>query len=128
VALVVLAAPAAAAGSYGSREQVAWVRRAATNFVNAELNGDGAAACAILDARLRGTVRHRTCAQRWDARLKRLLRQPGERTGLRRERRAISSAEVTVRGHRAAIALPAPLASDSANRFLWTENCWMLTG
>jgi hypothetical protein len=123
-----LAAPAAAPASYGSAEQSAGGPRAAHNFVTAELNGDGAGACAILAARRRATVHHRTCAQRWDARLHALLRRPAGRAGLRRERAAIASATVEVRGDRATIALPQPLAGDSANRFLWTENCWMLTG
>jgi hypothetical protein len=127
---VSLLAPAAAmaAESYGSAEQIAWVRRAARNFVSAELNADGAGACAILNAPLRVTVGHRTCAQRWDARLHALLRRPGERTRLRSERAAIARAVVVVHGDRARIELPDALASDSANRFLWTENCWMLTG
>jgi hypothetical protein len=42
--------------------------------VTAELGGDGAGACAILNAPLRATQHHRTCARRWDVELARLLR------------------------------------------------------
>ncbi|HYM54032.1 MAG TPA: hypothetical protein VES97_01615 [Solirubrobacteraceae bacterium] len=119
------AATASASYSVGTHEQVAWVRRAATNFVTAELSGDGAGACAILNAPLRTTQRHRTCAQRWDAKLAKLLREPGGRSRLRADRRAISSAAVVVHGDVATIELPTPLMS-GPNRFLWTENCWML--
>ena|SRR5712691_4780972 len=126
-----LAAPGAAslaqADSYstGTREQIAWVRRAASNFVTAELAGNGAGACAILNAPLRGSFHHVTCAQRWNARLARLLREGGGRARLRTERRAIPSAVVTVHGDRASIGLPTPLLG-TGSRFLWTENCWML--
>ena len=50
----------AAAHSVGSPSQIAWVRRAATNFVTAELHGDGAGACAVLTAPQRATVHNRT--------------------------------------------------------------------
>src|ERR1700732_4686499 len=60
-----LAAPVSTcAYSEGSPEQVAWVRRAAGNFVAAELSGNGAGACAVLDASLRRTERGSTCARR----------------------------------------------------------------
>jgi hypothetical protein len=124
------AAPAAAsarAGSVGSREQVAWVRRAASNFVAAELRDDGAGACAILNAPLRRTLHGHTCTQRWDARLARLLAEPGARGRLRGEQRAIGSARVVVHEYVASIELPRPLIA-GPNRFLWTENCWMLEG
>jgi hypothetical protein len=132
-AIAILAAVAAvlpagvALGGYsaGTYDQVAWVRRAATNFVADELRGDGAGACSILNAPLRGTHGHRTCAQRWDARLARLLREPAGRRRLRTEARAIASASVVVHGNTASINLPAPLMG-GPNRFLWTENCWML--
>ncbi|MGD0452156.1 MAG: hypothetical protein ABSB69_01040 [Solirubrobacteraceae bacterium] len=120
-------AGASAAHSVGTREQVEWVRRAATNFVTAELAGNGAGACGILDVSLRGTEHHRTCAQRWDARLKTLLREPGGRARLRSQKRAIATSAVIVHGNVASIELPTPLMG-SANRFLWTENCWMLDG
>jgi hypothetical protein len=125
--LLVLPASAFGAHSVGTREQIAWVRRAATNFVAAELGGNGAGACAILNAPLRTTEHHRTCAQRWNSKLATVLREPGGRAGLRAQEHAISSAVVTVHGDVASIDLPAPLAS-GPNRFLWTENCWMLTG
>ncbi|HSZ15332.1 MAG TPA: hypothetical protein VK790_14955 [Solirubrobacteraceae bacterium] len=126
-ALGALSAPggASAAHSVGSREQVEWVRRAATNFVTAELAGNGAGACGILDASLRGTEHHRTCAQRWDARLASLLRAPGGRARLRAQKHAIATSAVIVRGYDATIELPTPLL-DSSNRFVWSENCWML--
>jgi hypothetical protein len=125
-----LAAPAGApaARSVGSRAQVAWVRRAATNFVTAELSADGAGACAILYAPLRGARGHRTCAERWDAKLRALLREPGGRAGLRADAHAIASARVVVDGgYEASIDLPAPLMA-GRSRFLWSESCWMLSG
>jgi hypothetical protein len=129
VCTAALVAPASvfAAHSVGSSEQIAWVRRAATNFVTAELSGNGTGACAILNAPLRTTRHHRTCAQRWNAKLQKLLREPGARARLRSEQRAIPSAAVVIHGNVAAIDLPAPLMSES-NRLLWTENCWMVTG
>jgi hypothetical protein len=126
-AIPALPATAGAYHSVGTPEQIAWVRRAAGNFVSAELARDGAAACAILNAPLRATVHHQTCEQRMDARLARLLHRPGARSGLRAERRAASSAVVVVHGNRAEIELPHPLLS-GPNHFLWTENCWMLEG
>jgi hypothetical protein len=124
-----LAAPACASASYsvGSSEQIAWVRRAATSFVSAELAGNGAGACGILNAPLRGTQHHRSCQQRWDARVSKLLREAGGRARLRAGRRAIVHASVVVHGNQATIGLPAPLWA-GANRFLWTENCWTLEG
>jgi hypothetical protein len=124
-----LAGPAAASASEGystgTPEQIAWVRRAASNFVTAELAGNGVGACAILNAPLRASAHHLSCAQRWHARLARILRERGGRARLRAERRAIPSAVVTVHGDRASIALPSPLLG-TGSRFLWTENCWML--
>jgi hypothetical protein len=126
-----LAAPAAASASesnsVGTHEQIAWVRRAATNFVTAELARNASSACAILNAPMRTTLRHRTCEQRWSARLAKLLREPGARARLRGELHAIAHATVIVHGTQATIGLPAPLIA-GPNRFLWTENCWMLEG
>jgi hypothetical protein len=129
VCAAALALPATAFGGYsvGSREQIAWVRRAASNFVSAELAGNGAGACAILNAPLRANRHHRTCAQRWNARLRTLLHDPAARARLRAQRRAIPSAVVIVHGDVASIGLSSPLMS-GPNRFLWTENCWMLEG
>lgn len=118
---------AAYASSVGAREQTAWVRRAAANFVSAELRGDGASACSVLDAPLRANQHHETCAQRWDARLAGALRKPGVRVQLRADARAIPTAAVLVRGNSASIRLPAALMSGQS-RFLWSENCWMLEG
>jgi hypothetical protein len=125
--LAALLAPASASayGSNGTHEQIAWVRRAATNFVSAELRGDGAGACAILNAPLRATERHRTCAERWDARLSGLRRDRAAMAAMRADRRAISSAAVAVHGDLATIDLPTPLMN-GGSRFVWTENCWML--
>jgi hypothetical protein len=128
-AAAALAAPAASSASYsvGSSGQIAWVRRAATNFVTAELARNSSGACAILNTPLRTAQRHRTCEQRWNARLSRLLREPGARARLRTELHAIAHASVVVHGDQATIGLPAPLMG-GPNRFLWTENCWMLEG
>ena len=118
----------AAAGASGSRaEQVAWIRRASANFVAAELRGDGAGVCSILAASLRATEHHRTCAQRWDARLATLLRDPRRRAALRADAHAVPSAPVHVLGDDATIALPAALIS-GPNRLRWTEMCWMVIG
>jgi hypothetical protein len=130
VALPSLAAtslpPAAlAARSVGTSSQIAWVRRAATNFVTAELGGNGAGACSILNAPLQATEGHRTCAQRWDAKLASLLRESGARARLRTDARAIGSATVLVHGDSASIELPSPLLG-AGSRFVWTDNCWML--
>jgi hypothetical protein len=123
---VSLLAPASALAYSPSRdEQVAWVRRAASNFVRAELSGNGEGACAILDAPLRRTQHHRTCAQRWSAKLVKLLHTSSSRSRLRAQRRAIPSARVVIHGDLAWIELSTPLMSGQ-NRFLWTENCWML--
>jgi hypothetical protein len=131
-ALALLPAAVATAGAYsehsvGSPEQIAWVRRAAGNFVAAELSGNGAGACTVLNAPLRVTEHHHTCEQRWNTRLRKLLRERGARSRLRAEQRAIAAARVVVHGDIASIELPAPLLSEP-NRFLWTENCWMLMG
>jgi len=116
-----------ASHSVGTPEQIAWVRRAATNFVNDELAGNGAGACGILNAPLRATQHHRTCEQRWDARLKAMLRSPAERRLLKAERHAIAGAPVVVHGNVASLGLKPPLFN-GPNHFLWTEMCWMLQG
>ncbi len=124
-ATLVMPASASGARSVGTSEQIAWVRRAATRFVTAELAGDGATACGVLNAPLRATEHGRTCAQRWDARLARLLREPGGRAHLRSQKRAIGTAAVIIHGNVASIELPRSLMG-GANRFVWSENCWML--
>jgi hypothetical protein len=118
---------ALAAHSVGSPQQVAWVRSAASRFVAAELARDGATACAVLNRPLRATIHGRTCAERWDARLARMLRKRGTRAALRRQAHEIAHAAVLVHGDVAQIELPRPLIS-GPNKFLWTENCWMLEG
>ncbi|HEV2973450.1 MAG TPA: hypothetical protein VGX69_00455 [Solirubrobacteraceae bacterium] len=132
MALAALAAstlPPAALGarSVGTSSQIAWVRRAASNFVADELSGNGAGACSILNSPLQATQAHRTCAQRWDAKLAGLRREPDARAQLRAQARAIGSAIVLVHGDSASIVLPSPLLG-GASRFAWTDNCWMLTG
>jgi hypothetical protein len=78
-ASLAIPASALAAHSVGTPEQISWVRRAATNFVVAELAGNGAGACAILNAPLRATEHNRTCAQRWNSKLAGLLHEHGGR-------------------------------------------------
>jgi hypothetical protein len=126
-AALVTPASVFAAHSVGTHEQVAWVRRAATRFVTAELTRNGAEACAVLDAPLRATQHGRTCEQRWDVRLGQLLREPGSRMRLRAQRRGISSAAVIVHGNTASLGLATPLMSGSSH-FTWSESCWMLEG
>jgi hypothetical protein len=121
------AALAQAARSVGSPEQIAWVRRAAGNFIGDELAGNGAGACGILNAPLRYTRHHQTCAQRWDARLATMLRSRSDRAQLRALRHAAPSARVVVHGDHASIELPSSLIG-GGNDFYWTENCWMLAG
>jgi hypothetical protein len=124
-----LTAPSAsAAHSVGTPGQVAWVRSAATRFVAAELARDGASVCGILNAPLRATEHGRTCTQRWNSRLVKLLHETSSRARLRSQEHAISSAVVVIHGNWATIALPTPLMGNASNRFLWTENCWMLAG
>src|SRR5271155_5390274 len=103
-----LLAPASALAAQppASREQIAWVRRASGNFVTAELGGNGAGACGILNAPLRATEHHQSCAERWDAKLKALLREPGARAQLDAEKHAIKVAAVIVYGNVASIDLP----------------------
>jgi hypothetical protein len=132
LSMLAILLPAGEAAAYsehsvGTPEQIAWVRRAAHRFVAAELGTDGAGACAVLNAPLRATLGGRTCEQRWDARLARMVRERGMRARLRSELRAVASARVVVRGNSASIELPMALLRGSS-RFLWTENCWMLEG
>lgn len=125
-----LAAPGAQASadrgrSIGTPEQIAWVRHAAERFIGAELTRDGGEACAVLNAPMRAVVRGTNCEQRWNVRIRRLLRRRGERAALRRELRAAPHARVVVRGSTATISLPEALIRGQ-NRFRWSENCWML--
>lgn len=125
--LAVTAAPAAASASYSNAEKVAWIRRAAGNFVGAELRGDGAGACSVLNGPLRATEHGRTCEQRWDAKIARALRTPGERARLRADSRAIATAHVSVHGNLATISLPHPLMAGQSH-LVWNEMCWMVEG
>jgi hypothetical protein len=54
-----------------------------------------------------------------------VLHTIGGRSRLRAQQRAIPSAPVVVHGDVAWIELPSALMGGQ-NRFLWTENCWML--
>jgi hypothetical protein len=113
--------PSAGAHSTGTPEQISWVRRAAANFIAAELSRSGSGACAVLEARLRGS----NCEAHWNGRLAATLDHAAVRAGLRADRRAVATAEVHVRGNTATIALPSPLLAGES-RFVWTEMCWML--
>ncbi|HTY97298.1 MAG TPA: hypothetical protein VMB91_09685 [Solirubrobacteraceae bacterium] len=124
-AVAVGEAQASSPHSVGSPEQIAWVRHAADRFLGAELTKNAGEACAVLNAPMRATVHGSSCEKRWKTRLAKLLREPGERTRLRTERRAVASGRVVVRGHTASIDLPEPLLQ-GPNRFRFTENCWML--
>ncbi len=122
-----MGAATAGAGWSSTANEIATLRSAATRFVTAELNGDGATACAVLNPPLAGVVGHRTCAQRWDASLKAQLGVPGERHRLLADEHAIATAHVALSSgdYVGTIALPTPLLG-SESRFLWTQNCWML--
>jgi hypothetical protein len=124
-----LLAPASSLGasSVGTHEQITWVRRAATRFVTAELTRNGAEACAVLNAPMRAVKHGTSCERRWNAKLTVLLRKHGEHAHLRALLHEISSAAVMVHGNVARIDLSSPLIT-GPNRFLWTENCWMLEG
>ncbi len=131
LAATALAAPAMAGASMGTgtgshAEQVAWVRRAASRFVGAELAGSGASACGVLYAPLRASSDGRSCEQRWDARLARMLRVRRQRTLLHTELRQIARAPVQVHGDVATLALAQPLLG-AASRLIFSENCWMLS-
>ena len=126
---VSLALPVAASASHsvGTSSQIAWVRTASTRFVTAELKRDPSEACAVLTVQQRGTIDHRTCEQRWQAKIAKMLHEPGERARLQAERHSIATATVLVHGNIATIELPAPLLNGS-NELVWTENCWMVKG
>ncbi len=129
LALAGLGMSAAVAGAAWSNRanEISTLRSAATRFATAELNGDGATACAVLNAPLSDTVGHRTCAERWDASLHALLRTPGMRHKLQADLAAIPTADVALTDgdYTGTIALPTPLLG-SQSRFAWTNNCWML--
>jgi hypothetical protein len=127
-AALLVAAAVSSAQSVGTPGQIAWVRSASTRFVTAELQGSGSGACTILNSPMRVTLRHRTCEQRWNAKLAKMLRVRGMRRQLRAELSSIADAQVVVQGNWATISLPRPLIAGAPNRLLWTENCWMVTG
>jgi hypothetical protein len=126
LALCLLApAGASASRSVGTPSQIAWVRSAATRFIDAELSGNGAAACGVLNAPLRVTRDHRTCEQRQDSRIAAMLRESTMRRHLEALRRAVTTAAVIVHGNVASLDLKSPLLN-GPNHFVWTEMCWML--
>jgi hypothetical protein len=88
---------------------------------------NGAEACAVLNAPMRAVQHGTSCERRWNGKLTAMLRKHGERGRLRAQLREIASAAVIVHGNVATLELPSPLIA-GANRFLWTENCWMLEG
>lgn len=102
------------------------LRYAVTRLLTAELGRDGAGACAVLNAPLNATVDGHSCAQRWDARIERMLAVHGGARRLQADLHAVAGAPVRVAGLYATIALPHPLL-DGQSRFYWTDNCWMLT-
>jgi hypothetical protein len=126
-AALLVPAASSSAQSVGTPAQIAWVRTASTNFVTAELHDSGSGACTMLISPMRATVRHRTCEQRWTARLAKMLRVHGMRRQLRAELAAIAHARVVVAGNWATISLPHPLIVGAPNRLQWTEECWMVT-
>jgi hypothetical protein len=124
IAVGTLLAPTVALGESGLNAST--LRSAAARLLAAELARDGASACGVLNAPLTATVGGRTCAQRWDARIARLLAHRGGRAALRADLRAVPSAAVSISGEWGTIALPHPLLNGSS-RFYWTANCWMLS-
>jgi len=126
VAGALAALPSAATASSQWSGTAPELRAAATRLLDAELQGDGATVCGILDAPLTGTVGGRDCAQRWDARLARELRAAGGRARIRADLRSVAHAAIAMNGDWATIALPHPLLGGTS-RFYWTANCWMLT-
>ena len=122
--LALASIPAAAAAAGGGT--AAGLRVAVTRFVQAELSGDGAGACGVLYAPLTATVDGRTCAQRWDARLSRMLATRHGSARLHADLASIAGARIEISGLYATIALPHPLLN-GRSRFYWTANCWMLT-
>jgi hypothetical protein len=122
-AAIALALPAAATAQGGGT--AAGLRAAAARLISAELAGDGATVCGVLDSSLTATIDGRTCAQRWDARSAALRATARGRRELRADLRAAANAPVAISGLYGSIALPAPLLAGST-RFYWTANCWML--
>jgi hypothetical protein len=125
VTVICLAAGSSAFADSGGN--AATLRAAAGRLVAAELAGNGAGVCAVLNTPLTATVAGRTCAERWDARSGAMRSSAAGRLALRRDLRAVATAPVRIDGEHGSIALPEPLL-DGHSRFYWTANCWMLTG
>jgi hypothetical protein len=124
-AALALALPAAATAQGGGT--AAGLRNAAARLISAELAGDGATVCGVLDSSLTATIDGRTCAQRWDARSAALRATARGRHELRADLRAAANAPVAISESYGSIALPAPLLA-GRTRFYWTADCWMLVG
>jgi hypothetical protein len=121
--LALLVPAAAVADTTGT---AATLRSATARLVSAELNRDGATACAVLNTPLTATVGGQTCAQRWQARSARLLDASGGAGRLRADLHAAARAPIAINGEHGSIALPYPLLNGHSH-FYWTNNCWMLT-
>jgi hypothetical protein len=126
-ALSAAAAAPAAAGWSSHANEVSTLRAQATRFITAELAGDGATVCAVLNSPNHGVGPHQTCAGHWDAALRTLLRTPGARRRLTADLHAVAGARVTLThgDYVGSLALPTPLLG-SSSEFYWTNNCWML--
>jgi hypothetical protein len=122
-ATIALSVPAAA--SADSTGTVAGLRAQVQRLITAELGGDAATVCAILNAPLNGTIKGVPCTTRWDAKLARLKHAGRHR--LHADMAAIPAAGVSSDGTYASITLPHPLLHGQS-KFYWTDNCWMLMG
>jgi hypothetical protein len=120
-ALALIPAAGAFADDTGT---VSGLRAQVTRFLTAELHRDSSTVCAILGTPMNGTRHGRSCEQRWQHSLRRMLRR-GDGTNLRADRRAVATAAVSSDGVWATITLPHPLLA-GVSRFSWYDNCWML--
>jgi hypothetical protein len=122
-AATALALPAGA--SADATGTVPGLRAQVQRLITAELTGDGATVCAILNAPLTVTHHGVTCTARWDAKLKHMKRKGRRR--LHADVAAVGAAAVTSDGTYASITLPHPLLAGQS-KFYWYDNCWMLMG
>jgi hypothetical protein len=127
--LLTVAAAAAlslpAVASADATGTVAGLRAQVQRLITAELTGDGATVCAILNAPLTVTHHGVTCTARWDAKLARLKHAGRHR--LHADMAASQTAPVNSDGTYASITLPHPLLKGQS-KFYWYDNCWMLMG
>lgn len=122
-ATAALALPAVA--SADATGTVPGLRAQVQRLITAELTGDGATVCAILNAPLTGTHHGVTCTARWDTKLSQM--KHARRHRLHADMAASQTASVNSDGTYASIALPHPLLGDQS-KFYWYDNCWMLMG